>query len=336
MRTRTRYHLLPIFLILFLLLGSIPASNAEVTTGAQAKRVMFRSDDVTPMSLSALKAVNQVHIDEGVPVTLGVIPARSFPLQSQCNPSVANNSSSEMIEYLRPLTSSGLFELAQHGYGHCNNSRLYGVPLASEFQGMPRYEQYRLINEGRSSMEQAFGVAPTTFIPPFNTGDENTLKTVSALGFTVYSSFAGEFEPTSGGGLTLKPEILAINENDTLGSLVNQTNTLLNDSRVNDIVIVYHNDRFEANPPADGVNATKVELLRHYIQYLKTNNVEFTTLNGRHSSPQVSASPLSTTSTSTFMALPQKVGAQWPWTILAFAAPLLLAALLFGISKKVK
>jgi len=336
MRMRTRYHLLPILLILFLLLGSIPASNAEVTMGAQAKRVMFRSDDVAPMSLGALKAVNQVHIDEGVPVTLGVIPARSFPVQSQCSPKVNESSSEIFVEYLRSLESSGLFELAQHGYGHCNNSKLYGVPYASEFRGMPRYEQYRLISEGRSLMQNAFGAAPTTFIPPFNTGDENTLKTLSALGFTVYSSFAGEFGPTSGGHLTLRPEILVINENETLESLVRQTNTVLNDSRVNDIVVVYHNDRFEDNHAADGVNATKLEVLRHYMQYLKTKNVEFTTINGTHPSPQVTASPSIVTSTSTFVALPQKVGAQWVWAILAFAAPLLVAALLFGISKKVK
>ncbi len=336
MRTRTVYHLLPILLILLLLLGSLPASNAQVTTGAHAKRVMFRDDDVTPMSLDALKAVNQVHIDEGVPVTLGVIPARSFPVQTQCG-NYVNNSSSEMfVEYLRSLASSGLFELAQHGYEHCNNSKLFGVPRASEFREMPRYEQYRLINEGRSLMEQAFGAPPTTFIPPFNTGDENTLKTVSALGFTVYSSFEGEFGPTSGGHLTFRPETLVISDNATFESLVRQTNTLLNDSRVNDIVIVYHNYNFEANPPADGVNATKVEVLRHYIQYLKTNNVEFTTLNGTHPSPQVTASPSNVTSTSTLVAQPQKVGAQWVWATIAFAAPLLVAALLFGISKKVK
>ena len=39
------------------------------------KYIAFRDDDVAPFtSLEPLEAVNQVHIDEGVPVTLGIIP----------------------------------------------------------------------------------------------------------------------------------------------------------------------------------------------------------------------------------------------------------------------
>jgi peptidoglycan/xylan/chitin deacetylase (PgdA/CDA1 family) len=350
-----KYHLriISIFLILVLLLGTFPASNAQVTTAAQAKRVMFRDDDVTPMSLDALKAVNQVHIDEGVPVTLGVIPARSFPAQAplfyqkgyrvELNRSIVDkggliNSSfnSSFAEYLRSLAPSKLFELAQHGYQHRNNSELFGLSVPSEVRGMSYDEQYTLIEGGRSLMQSAFGAAPTSFIPPFNTGDENTLKALSKLGFTVYSSYADEFGPTSGGNLTLRPERLAISKNETFESLVNQTKTLLNDPSINDIVVVYHNWNFQANRPADGVNATNVEVLRQYIQYLKTNNVEFTTLSGMHPSPQVTASPSNEASTSTLVALPQKAGAQWVWAILAFAAPLLVAALLFGVSKRVK
>src|SRR5665647_1731204 len=46
------------------------------TQEAQAKKyIAFRNDDIRPgMSLDGLKAVNQVHIDENVPVTLGIIP----------------------------------------------------------------------------------------------------------------------------------------------------------------------------------------------------------------------------------------------------------------------
>jgi peptidoglycan/xylan/chitin deacetylase (PgdA/CDA1 family) len=349
--------IISILLSLFLLLGTLPASNAQVTTGAQVKRVMFRDDDVTPGSLGALKAVNQVHIDEGVPVTLGVIPARSFPVhaQGECGYNVTSESSSKtLVEYLQSLAPSGLFELAQHGYGHCNNSKLYGVPAASEFRGMPYSEQLARIAEGRSLMESAFGAAPTTFIPPFNTGDENTLKAISELGFTVYSSYTGELRPTSGERLTLKPQYLAISENDTFESLARQTEPLLNDPRVNDIVVTYHNSNFAVKGAAD-VNATKVEVLREYIQYLKAKNVTFALLNGTQPSPQVTASPsnvASTTgtqpspqvtaspsnvaSTSTFMVAVQRAGAEWLWAILALAAPLLVAALLSGLMKQVK
>ncbi len=295
--------IISIVLVLSLVLQTLPTSNAQVTSGAQAKRVMFRDDDVTPGSLDVLKAVNQVHIDEGVPVTLGVIPAQSFPVnaQSQCAQKVPNkDSSATFVTYLQSLSSSGLFEFAQHGYAHCSNSKLYGIPVASEFRGMPYDEQYRLIEEGRSVMQGAFGATPTTFIPPYNAGDENTITAVSELGFTVYSSYKGEFTLTSGARLTLKPQLLIIGENDTFESLARQTEPLLSDPHVNDIVVAYHNWKFAENHPADGVNTTKVLVLREYIQYLKTKNVTFTTLNGTHPSPQVTASSSNVASASTF------------------------------------
>jgi peptidoglycan/xylan/chitin deacetylase (PgdA/CDA1 family) len=319
---------------------------------------MFRDDDVTPMALNDLKAVNQVHIDEGVPVTLGLIPAQSFPslAQGQCSHIVVSEeTSATFVAYLRSLTSNGLFELAQHGYEHCNNSRLYGVPLASEFRGMPYSEQYRLIEVGRNAMQSAFGAAPTTFIAPYNAGDENTLTALSTLGFTVYSSYQGEFTPISRERLTLKPQLLAISENETLESLVRRTEPLLSNPSVNDIVITYHNWRFPADRTADAVdavtlhnwafpenrtagavNATQIEVLRGYMQYLKTKNVEFTTLNGTHPNPQATASPPSVASASAVIVAIQRSSAPWEWALLAFVAPLLVVTLLFGLMKRVK
>jgi hypothetical protein len=145
-------------------------------------------------------------------------------------------------------------------------------------------------------MQNAFGAAPTTSIPPHNTGDESTLKALSGLGFTVYSSYSGEFG--SGGILTLKPQLLDISEDATYASLVSQTQALLSNPSVNDIVITYHNWQFEANRTAHDVNAAKVEMLRQYIQYLKTNNVEFTTLNGANPGHQVTDITLATSNPS--------------------------------------
>lgn len=110
---------------------------------------------------------------------------------------------------------------------------------------------------------------------------------------------------------------------------------MLNDPRVNDIVVIYHNENFAVNRTGD-VNATKVEVLRNYILYLKTKNVTFAMLNGTQPSLQVTASPSNVASTSAFMVASQRAGAEWVWAILALAAPLLVAALLFGLTKQVK
>ncbi|MEI7828086.1 MAG: DUF2334 domain-containing protein, partial [Euryarchaeota archaeon] len=294
----------------FVGLVSIPAI-AATDVQSSPKHVILRDDDVTPWSLDALKAVNQVHIDEGVPVTLGVIPATSLVPSQYVTYSEPTTSSSEtfvgymrslassgqfelpagstetFVEYLRPLAQSGRFELAQHGYAHSDNSKMYGASVPSEFRGMPYDKQYKLIKEGRSLMQNAWGLqlTPTTFIPPYNTGDKNTLTALSNLGFKVYSSYPGEFG--SGGGLTLKPNRVSFDASySTYASLVRQTEPLLSNPSVNDIVITYHSWRFEASTAHD-VDPHKVEVLRQYIQYLKTKNVEFTMLNGMHYSKRV-------------------------------------------------
>lgn len=376
MKVGARYQVLIISILsLLLLFASIPTPcNARSTKGVESQRVMFRDDDVTPWTLNALKAVNQVHTEAGVPVTLGVIPARSFSAQTQSpplqdsgstrssgiierapvtldvtqplalqSPNRTSNSSfnSPFAEYMRSLASSGLFELAQHGYDHRDNSKQYGVSVPSEFRGMPYAEQYALIEGGRSLMQSAFGAAPTTFIPPFNTGDENTLKALAELGFTVYSSYSGEFKPTSEGHLTFEPQQVSLDvdkgsENNTFEFLVGQTEPLLNDSGVHDIVVEYHNWFFKADQ-GEGVNATKLDVLRDYIQYLKTKNVMFTTLNGTTTvndtvGLQLAGSPSNSVQTSTLFATLQ-AGDQWLWVILALAAPIAMAMLLLGLTK---
>jgi peptidoglycan/xylan/chitin deacetylase (PgdA/CDA1 family) len=312
MGARSNYHtqIISILLLICLLLASLPTpSNAQETTGAQTKRVMLRNDDITPWSLDALRAVNQVQIDEGVPVTLSVIPTSLFPSQNATSDDLWNT---PFAQYMRSLASTTLFEIGQHGYNHANNSGRYNVSLASEFRGMPYYEQYELIENGRSIMQQAFGSAPTTFIPPYNTGDENTLRALSALGYTVYSSYEGEFERKPEGNLTLEPMQLALpfntgDANSTFQFFVKQTEALLNDPNVKDIVIVYHSTTFTMKGEQN-VDPAKVDTLRFYIQYLKTQNVTFSTLSG--TSPHLD--PMS--------AILQRVGSPWIYVALALAS----------------
>jgi peptidoglycan/xylan/chitin deacetylase (PgdA/CDA1 family) len=270
---------------------------------------MFRDDDVGAWSLDALRAAAQVHIDEGVPVTIGVVPAAIFPSQNATNDDLWN---SPFAQYIRSLASTTLFEIAQHGYNHSDNSARYNVSLASEFRGMPYYGQYELIENGRSIMQQAFGSTPTTFIPPFNTGDENTLKALAALGYTVYSSYEGEFEQKPEGNLTFEPMQLALafntgNTNSTFEFFVKQTEALFNDPHVKDIVIVYHSKTLTING-SQNVDPAKIDTLRFYLQYLKTKNVTFSTLNGR--SPHLD----------TMSTILQRVGGQWIYVVLALAS----------------
>ncbi|MGB9211592.1 MAG: DUF2334 domain-containing protein, partial [Halobacteriota archaeon] len=274
------------------------------------------------------------------PVTLGVIPALSFPARESNN--VTNNSlfNNSFSEYMRSLASSGLFELAQHGYDHDDNSKQYGVSEPSEFRGMPYTEQYALIEQGRNLMQSAFGTAPTSFIPPYNTGDNNTLRTISALGFTAYSSTPSDVKPTIDENIRFEPQYVDLDFSiwnaSSLGLAINQTQLLLSNPRIHDIVVVYHYRDVLTSPSAGAVNATRVEGLKDYIQYLKTQNVTFTTLNGKYVTSQFLGASSNAASPSALATTLQAAQPQWFWAALALATPIVVAAFLWELAEHVK
>ena len=62
-----------VLIFAFTLVCSTVSANAQPLQ--TKKYIAFRDDDVQPFKwLDALEAVNQVHIEENVPVTLGIIP----------------------------------------------------------------------------------------------------------------------------------------------------------------------------------------------------------------------------------------------------------------------
>jgi len=80
-------------------------STASTSVAGSAKKyVVFRDDDISARSLNTLQAINQVHIDENVPVTLAVIPHPN-----------ANGTGNELLteplySYLRSIQGNPLFE----------------------------------------------------------------------------------------------------------------------------------------------------------------------------------------------------------------------------------
>jgi len=235
------------------------------------KYVIFRDDDVAPWNqLDTLKLINQIHIDKNIPVTLGIVPHPSL-----VKPGNLFYADSNFFEYMKSISSNPLFEFAQHGYTHHDNT---GVPHQSEFYGYPYSDQYDTIKKGQLDFINAFGVKPTTFIPPWNRGDDNTLKALKALGFAEYSSSFDDFKIDTGykDGIWIDSYSIAL-DNTTLSSAKDITERLLNDEHANTIIIFYHFWSFsgQGNPE----DATKVHLFEDYLDYLKNrNDVIFTKL----------------------------------------------------------
>ncbi len=255
--------------MLFTGAGSGATGSAQTT-----KYVIFRDDDVAPNAdFAELQAVNQVHIDKNVPVTLGIIP-HPYPAPSG-NQLIEVNQT--FFDYMQSLTSNHLFQFAQHGYTHLDIGPSPGGP--SEFYGRPYAAQYDAIKQGRDDITQAFGVTPTSFLPPFDKSDNNTLKAAEALGFTEYSTAFADFIQNGGNLDGMRLDTISIElGNNTLQSLESATNQWLNDPySINTFVVLYHPAYFEAANLT--VSASKVNMLANYIDYLQgTGRVQFTTL----------------------------------------------------------
>jgi peptidoglycan/xylan/chitin deacetylase (PgdA/CDA1 family) len=255
--------------MLFTGAGSGATGSAQTT-----KYVIFRDDDVAPNAdFAELQAVNQVHIDKNVPVTLGIIP-HPYPAPSG-NQLIEVDQT--FFDYMQSLTSNHLFQFAQHGYTHLDVGPSPEGP--SEFYGRPYAAQYDAIKKGRDDITQAFGVTPTSFLPPFDKSDNNTLKAAKALGFTEYSTAFADFIQNGGNLDGMRLDTISIElGNNTLQSLESATNQWLNDpNSINTFVVLYHPSDFKA---ADGaVSAAEVNTLANYIDYLQgTGRVQFTTL----------------------------------------------------------
>ncbi len=256
-----------------------PSWDKYVEVGGQSetlkKYVIFRDDDVAPWNkLDTLKLVNQVHIDKNVPVTLGIVPHPSLDQSRNLL-----SADAEFFDYMKSISSNPVFEFAQHGYTHHDNT---GTPQ-SEFYGLPYSRQYETIKSGQSDLMNAFGMKPTTFIPPWNRGDDNTLRALKSLGFTEYSSACEDFNINSGYREGIRIESYSIVLDDTtLLSAKDITERLLNDEHTSTIIIFYHFWSF--NREDDPINLVKMQLFEDYLDYLKNRgDVIFTKLNRSYS-----------------------------------------------------
>ena len=300
----TRKALIPFLLVLFVLV-STACVNAQPT--GTTKQVIFRDDDVAPTRyLNVLEAVNQVHIDENVPVTLAIIPHltaqasdvqlfpddHSIPLPMPLGPSSLNATSNELLQepsfldYMNSIASNPLFEFAQHGYTHQDDGLTPGTK--SEFAREPFDVQYTAIRQGQNDIKEAFGITPTTFVPPWDRGDLTTLEALRVPGFTEYCTGGTEFPKLQGQVSGIRVEAAGVDIDGASYAAFNKsvqvaektTDQFFNDPTNNTLIVAYHWWAFTG--PGGSVDVRRVQLLRDYIGYVKTKEgVQFTRLDRR-------------------------------------------------------
>lgn len=244
----------PRLLLVFALLFLLPPSSMAGDTGAGV-RVLLRYDDFTRTSSFALEERLFRSLDRmDVPILVGAVPfpGARYPEISAMPGGQKADLGPEKIALLRDLAPKRHIEVALHGYSHGNNAAVGA--LASEFAGLSFDRQRQLLMLGKSALEATFGVPVRTFIPPYNTGDETTVRALGQTGFAVLS--AGAWQAQQDAPIVFVPQT-------TYPQRIRQAirNALREQSGSSIVVVVMHNYDFveDAEPLPSFRKAAKMD-----------------------------------------------------------------------------
>jgi peptidoglycan/xylan/chitin deacetylase (PgdA/CDA1 family) len=189
-------------------MNALDLSNASLAAPAPSEAartsrifVIFRNDDPSALSdVEHERRVAAIFERYRVPQVLGVIPnccAEGFrEIRGTKNVPLADNPA--MVRFLRDYAARSGSEIALHGFTHRTN------PLSNparreffEFRGVGLEQQTAWIRQGTEMIEQALGVRPLTFVPPWNRLDADTLEACARAGYRIVS--AGDYTMTHPG-----------------------------------------------------------------------------------------------------------------------------------------
>lgn len=167
-------------LVVILLLSASPAT-AQHTDRADEKQiiVVLRFDDyssrsATDMEVKLINAFQQ----HGISCTFGVIPYTCARDHDNSRPQDVVPLTPTKASILRNAIKAGILDVAQHGYTH----------QRGEFCGLDYTSQVKRMSKGKNLLEQMLGTQVSTFIPPFNSYDLNTIRALETLGFRCISA----------------------------------------------------------------------------------------------------------------------------------------------------
>jgi peptidoglycan/xylan/chitin deacetylase (PgdA/CDA1 family) len=172
------------------------------TRGHEKKQitVIIRLDDYSSLGSTELELkIFDVFRNNGAALTIGVIP---FVSKSVYDPFNLNfvPLSPEKRDILQAEVRNGVVDVALHGYSH-QQAR---AERRTEFSGLEYSLQVEKLGKGKKYIEDITKKPITTFIPPWNNYDENTVNALEYLGFTTISASNGG-EANENGSLKYLP-----------------------------------------------------------------------------------------------------------------------------------
>jgi len=154
-----------IFSILLLLATNFRFTKQN-TTVVNSGCVAFRLDDIQDWWITeAQRKVMSIFESNALPLTIGII-ANYY------------GTDKNIVDFVKANIHSKAYclEISDHGWNH------------EDFSSLSLNEQTDLLNKSINKIAEYTGIYPTTFIPPFNAFDSNTIRALLATGFTYMTS----------------------------------------------------------------------------------------------------------------------------------------------------
>lgn len=147
--------------------------------------VVFRYDDYPGQSLPDVEAlILRAFQSCGLRVTYGIVPLLCTGDPGDPRPQALSPLTPSQVQLVADAVRSGEVEVALHGYTHQTRT----AENRTEFSGLTRDEQVLRIAEGKRLLQELLEMPVTTFIPPFNEYDSNTVRALEECGFTTLSA----------------------------------------------------------------------------------------------------------------------------------------------------
>jgi len=173
-------------LIILLLFATLSVAGCWLRPAPQNYvNVVFRFDDYSSTSATNLeRRIIDLFSRYQAPITFGVIPFACADDIHDPAPQETIPLDPSKIDLLKSAYDDGILDVGLHGYSHQTISKDY----YSEFEGLDYERQLAKLNKGKAYLEEILDAPVSTFVPPWNRYDLNTLKALETAGFTTISA----------------------------------------------------------------------------------------------------------------------------------------------------
>ncbi len=155
----------------------LPRTLYTQSRSSESRYVVVRIDDfrISRNADAAHTAFVRELVNLGYPLTDLVIPAPVGQLLTKDDTSIA---------YLKAMMASPRYDIAAHGWEH----------VAAELKGIPAESDFKVIRAGIREVYQSTGYIPTSYVPPNDAFDTNTLDGLAATGTAIFSAERGDYQ----------------------------------------------------------------------------------------------------------------------------------------------